>query len=71
MALTTLDDFINIYCVEDGMLANAENVNRSPIQLKKELENDLGENKDYLILRYDPNAIQDSSKISQCDLPMI
>lgn len=38
MALTTLDDFINIYCVEDGMLANAENVNRSPIQLKKELD---------------------------------
>ena len=38
MALTTLDDFINVYCVEDGMLANAENVNRSPIQLKKELD---------------------------------
>ena len=38
MALTTLGDFINIYCVEDGMLANAENVNRSPIQLKKELD---------------------------------
>lgn len=38
MALSTLDEFISVYCVEDGMLANANSVNRSPIQLKKEID---------------------------------
>ena len=42
-------------------------VNEVGYAVFKELENDLGENKDYLILRYDPNAPQDSSKINLYD----
>ena len=37
MSITTLEEFIDNYCVVDGMPANADNVNKSPIQLKKEV----------------------------------
>ena len=37
MNIITLDEFIDGYCVIDGMPANADNVNKAPIQLKKEI----------------------------------
>lgn len=37
MSVITIEEFIDDYCVIDGMPANADNVNKAPIQLKKEI----------------------------------
>ncbi len=38
MAITTYIDFVNNYLVKNGMIGNAANMNKAPVQLKIEID---------------------------------
>ena len=66
MSLITLQDFMDNYCVKNGMEANADNVNKSPIKLKKEIDeinNVLTSTKSSNQVLKTPNALSVNNKV--------